>query len=95
MKICFENKSNDLGAEIIFNDNSILNIPPGSSKEFEIDEDDVTFSVKYTRDFTFGYQFVPKADGKFTDQLTNKLTEKAIKSNINTLYERRSRMIII
>ena len=87
MKICFENKSNDLGAAIIFNDNSILNVPPGSSKEFEIDEDDVTFSVKYTRDFTFGYQSVPKADGKFTDQLTNKLTEKAIKSIGNAIVQ--------
>ena len=87
MKICFENKSNDLGAAIIFNDNSILNVPPGSSKEFEIDEDDVTFSVKYTRDFTFGYQSVPKADGKFTDQLTNKLTEKAIKSVGNAIVQ--------
>ena len=87
MKICFENKSNDLGAAIIFNDNSILNVPPGSSKEFEIDEDDVTFSVKYVRDFTFGYQFVPKADGKFTDQLTNKLTEKAIKSIGNAIVQ--------
>ena len=87
MKIYFENKSNDLGAEIIFNDNSILNVPPGSSKEFEIDEDDVTFSVRYTRDFTFGYQFVPKADGKFTDQLTNKLTEKAIKSIGNAIVQ--------
>ena len=87
MKICFENKSNDLGAAIIFNDNSILNVPPGSSKEFEIDEDDVTFSVKYVRDFTFGYQFAPKVDGKFTDQLTNKLTEKAIKSIGNAIVQ--------
>ena len=87
MKICFENKSNDLGAKIIFNDNSILNVPPGSSKEFEIDEDDVTFSVKYTRDFTFGYQFTPKVDGKITDQLTNKLTEKAIKSMGNAIVQ--------
>ena len=87
MKICFENKSNDLGAAIIFNDNSILNVPPGSSKEFEIDEDDVTFSVKYVRDFTFGYQFAPKVDGKLTDQITNKLTEKAIKSIGNAIVQ--------
>ena len=72
MKICFENKSNDLGAEIIFSDKSILNIPPNSTKEFEINEDNITFSVKYVRDFTFGYQFTPKVDGKITDQLTNK-----------------------
>lgn len=87
MKICFENKSRDLGAEIIFNDNSILNIPPDSPKEFEINEDNITFSVKYTRDFTFGYQFIPKADGKLTDQITNKLTEKAIKSIGNAIVQ--------
>ena len=87
MKIYFENKSKDLGAEITFNDNSILNVPPGSSKEFEIDEDDVTFSVKYVRDFTFGYQFAPKVDGKLTDQITNKLTEKAIKSIGNAIVQ--------
>ena len=87
MKICFENKSNDLGAKIIFNDNSILNVAPGSPKEFEINDDNITFSVKYVRDFTFGYQFVPKADGKFTDQLTNKLTEKAIKSIGNAIVQ--------
>lgn len=87
MKICFENKSNDLGAKIIFNDNSILNVTPGSPKEFEINDDNITFSVKYVRDFTFGYQFVPKADGKFTDQLTNKLTEKAIKSIGNAIVQ--------
>ena len=87
MKICFENKSKDLGAEIIFNDNSVLNIPPGSPKEFEINENNITFSVKYVRDFTFGYQFTPKADGKLTDQLTNKLTEKAIKSIGNAIVQ--------
>jgi hypothetical protein len=87
MKICFENKSNDLGAEIIFSDKSILNIPPNSPKEFEINDDNITFSVKYTRDFTFGYQFIPKADGKFTDQLTNKLTEKAINSIGNAIVQ--------
>ena len=87
MKICFENKSNDLGAEIIFDDNSILNVPPNSTKDFEINDDNITFSVKYVRDFTFGYQFVPKVDGKFTDQLTNKLTEKAIKSIGNAIVQ--------
>ena len=79
MKIYFENKSKDLGAEITFNDNSVLNVPFGSSKEFEINENNITFSVKYVRDFTFGYQFAPKVDGKITDQITNKLTEKGIK----------------
>ena len=78
MKIYFENKSKDLGAEIILND---------SPKELEINEDKITFSVKYTRDFTFGYQFVPKADGKLTDQLTNKLTEKAINSIGNAIVQ--------
>ena len=38
MKIYFENKSKDLGVEITFNDNSVLNVPFGSSKEFEINE---------------------------------------------------------
>ena len=42
MKIYFENKSNDLGAEITFNDNSILNVPFGSSKEIEIKENNIT-----------------------------------------------------
>ena len=87
MKICFENKSKDLGAEITFEDKSVLNIPPNSPIEFEINQDNVTFSVKYVRDFTFGYQFVPKVDGKFTDQLTNKLTEKAIKSIGNAIVQ--------
>lgn len=87
MKICFENKSKDLGAEIIFKDKSVLNIPPASPKEFEISEDNITFSVKYVRDFTFGYQFVPRVDGKLTDQLTNKLTEKAIKSIGNAIVQ--------
>ncbi len=87
MKIYFENKSKDLGAEIIFKDKSVLNIPPNSLKENEINEDNITFSVKYTRDFTFGYQFVPRVDGKLTDQLTNKLTEKAIKSVGNAIVQ--------
>lgn len=87
MKIYFENKSKDLGAEIIFKDKSILNIPPNSPKEFETSEDNITFSVKYVRDFTFGYQFVPRVDGKLTDQLTNKLTEKAIKSIGNAIVQ--------
>ncbi len=87
MKIYFENKSKDLGAEIIFNDNSILNIPPNSHEAFDINEDNITFSVKYVRDFTFGYQFIPKVDGKLTDQLTNKLTEKAIKSIGNAIVQ--------
>lgn len=87
MKICFENKSKDLGAEIIFKDKSVLNIPPASRKEFEINEDNITFSVKYIRDFTFGYQFIPRVDGKLTDQLADKLTEKAIKSVGNAIVQ--------
>lgn len=87
MKICFENKSKDLGAEIIFEDKSILNIPPDSPKEYEINDDIITFSVKYVRDFTFGYQIAPKVDGKLTDQITNKLTEKAIKSIGNAIVQ--------
>lgn len=87
MKICFENKSKDLGTELIFNDKSILNIPPNSSKEFDLNEDNITFSVKYVRDFTFGYQFVPKVDGKLTDQLADKLAEKAVKSIGNAIVQ--------
>ncbi len=87
MKICFENKSKDLGAEIAFADKSVLNIPPNSPKDIEINEDNITFSVKYVRDFTFGYQYIPKVDGKLTDQLTNKLTEKAIKSIGNAIVQ--------
>ena len=87
MKICFENKSKDLGAEITFKDKSVLNVPPNSPKEFEISEDNITFSVRYVRDFTFGYQFAPKVDGKLTDQITNKLTEKAINSIGNAIVQ--------
>lgn len=87
MKICFENKSKDLGAEIIFEDKSVMNIPPASTKSFEINEDNITFSVKYLRDFTFGYQFVPKVDGKLTEQIKDKLTEKAIKSIGNAIVQ--------
>ena len=87
MKIYFENKSKDLGAEVTFNDNSILNVPFGLSKEFEINENNITFSVKYVRDFTFGYQIAPKVDGKITDQITNKLTEKAINSIGNAIVQ--------
>ena len=84
MKICFENKSRDLGAEIIFEDKSILNIPPDSPRSLDISGDNATFSVKYVRDFTFGYQIAPKVDGKLTDQITNKLTEKAIARRVVT-----------
>ncbi len=87
MKIYFENKSTDLGVEIIFEDNSVLNIPPNSPEAFEINANNITFSVKYIRDFTFGYQFIPKANGKLTDQITNKLTEKAIKSIGNAIVQ--------
>ncbi len=87
MKICFENKSKDLGAEIVFGDKSVLNIPFSSSKEFDVNEDNITFSVKYVRDFTFGYQFVPKVDGKLTDQLADKLAEKAVKSIGNAVVQ--------
>ncbi len=87
MKICFENKSKDLGAEIIFADKSVFNIPPNSTKEFEINEDNITFSVKYVRDFTFGYQFIPKVDGKITDRLADKFAEKAVKSIGNAIVQ--------
>ena len=87
MKIYFENKSNDLGAELIFEDKSSLNIPPNSNKEFEFSEDNFTFSVKYVRDFTFGYQFIPKAESKLKDQLTNKLAEKASNSIGNAIVQ--------
>ncbi len=87
MKIYFENKSKDLGAEIIFKDKSVFNILPNSQKEIEISEDSTTFSVKYVRDFTFGYQFIPKVDGKLTDQLADKLAEKAVKSIGNAIVQ--------
>lgn len=87
MKICFENKSKDLGAEITFQDKSVLNIPPNSLKENEINEDNITFSVKYVRDFTFGYQFIPKVDGKLTDRLADKFAEKAVKSIGNAIVQ--------
>ncbi len=87
MKIYFENKSKDLVAEITFSDKSILNIPPNSPKIVEINEDNVIFSVKYVRDFTFGYQFIPKVDGNLTDQLADKLAEKAIKAIGNAIVQ--------
>ena len=87
MKICFENKSKDLGAEIIFGDKSVMNIPPDYRKEIEINENSITFSVKYVRDFTFGYQFIPRVDGKFSEQIKDKLTEKAIKSIGNAIVQ--------
>lgn len=87
MKICFENKSKDLCAEITFKDKSVFNIPSNSPREFEINEDNITFSVKYVRDFTFGYQFIPKVDGKLTDQLADKLAEKAVKSIGNAIVQ--------
>lgn len=87
MKIYFENKSKDLGAEITFQDKSVLNIPPNSLEENEVNEDNISFSVKYVRDFTFGYQFIPKVDGKLGDRLVDKLTEKTIKSIGNAVVQ--------
>ena len=87
MKICFENKSSDLGAEIHFSDKSVMNIPPLSPKEIDIDGDNITFSVKYVRDFSFGYQIVPDVDGKLTGQIKDKLTEKAVKSIGNAIVQ--------
>ena len=87
MKIYFENKSKDLGAEIIFENKSILNISPDSPKVFEINEDSVTFSVKYVRDFTFGYQFIPKVDCNVKDIITEKITQKAINSIGNAIVQ--------
>lgn len=87
MKIYFENKSKDLGAEITFQDKSVLNISPNSLKENEINEDNITFSVKYVRDLTFGYQFIPKVDAKLTDRLADKFAEKAVKSIGNAIVQ--------
>jgi len=87
MKSYFDNKSKDLGAEIIFEDKSALIISPASTKEFDVEADCLTFSVKYTRDFTFGYQFVSKTDGHFKEQLTEKLTQKAIGSIGNAIVQ--------
>ena len=87
MKICFENISKDLGAEIIFEDKSILNIPPNSPKEIEISDDNITFSVKYVRDFTFGYNYIPKVDGNIKAVITEKITQKAINSIGNAIVQ--------
>ena len=76
-----------MGAEITFEDKSVLNIPPNSPNEFEINQDNVTFSVRYTRDFTFGYQFIPKVDGNVKDIITEKITQKAIKSIGNAIVQ--------
>lgn len=87
MKICFENKSKDLGAQIIFEDKSTLNIPPNSSRSFEIKDDNITFSVKYLRDFTFGYQYVPNVDGNIKAVISEKITQKAINSIGNAIVQ--------
>lgn len=85
MKIYFENKSKDLNAVIILADKSVLNISPASSKEFEIEGNNIVFSVKYVRDFDFGYRFTSQIDGTLKEQITNKLTEKAVKSVSNSI----------
>ncbi len=85
MKIYFENKSKDLNAVIILADKSVLNISPASSKEFEIEGNNIVFSVKYVRDFDFGYRFTSQIDGTLKKQITNKLTEKAVKSVSNSI----------
>lgn len=87
MKIYFDNKSKDLGAEITFKDKSVLNIPPNSPRAVEINDDNITFSVKYVRDFSFGYQFIPKVDGNVKDIITEKLTQKAINSIGNAIVQ--------
>ncbi len=87
MKICFDNKSSDLGAELIFEDKSLLNIPPNSQRVFEISDDNITFSVKYLRDFTFGYKYIPKVDRNVKDAITEKLTQKAINSIGNAIVQ--------
>ena len=87
MKIYFENKSRDLGAEIIFEDKSILNIPPDSPRSLDISGDNVTFSVKYVRDFTFGYSYIPKVDGNIKEAITEKITQKAINAIGNAIVQ--------
>lgn len=87
MKICFENKSKDLGAELIFEDKSLLNIPPNSQRVFEISDDYITFSVKYLRDFTFGYKYIPKVEGNIKDVITEKLTQKAVNAIGNAIIQ--------
>jgi len=87
MKIFFDNKSQDLQVEITFKDKSVLHIPPVSPKEIEINEGSITFSVKYVRDFSFGYQFIPRVDGKIADKITHKLTEKTVNSIGNTIVQ--------
>ena len=87
MKIYFENKSSDLGAELVFEDERILNIPPNSQRSLDISGDNVTFSVKYVRDFTFGYSYIPKVDGNIKEAITEKITQKAINSIGNAIIQ--------
>lgn len=87
MNILFENKSKDLGAQIIFKDNSVSLIPPGTTRSYELSDDNVIFSVKYLRDFTFGYEAVQMYNGKITEQITGKLAEKALDSICNTIVQ--------
>ena len=87
MRVCFENKSKDLSAEIIFPDKSIITIPPASLKEYELSGDSIIFAVKYVRDFTFGYQLATRVDGKISEQLADKLAEKALASFGNLIVQ--------
>lgn len=87
MKIYFDNKSKDLEAEIILEDKSVLRISPNSPNEIELNDNNITFSVKYVRDFTFGLKNVNQADGKITNQIKDKITEKAIKSIGNAIVQ--------
>lgn len=87
MKIYFDNKSKDLEAEIILEDKSVLRISPNSPKEIELNDNNITFSVKYVRDFTFGLKNVNQADGKITNQIKDKITERAIKSIGNAIIQ--------
>lgn len=87
MKIYFENKSKDLSAEIKFSDKSTLIVPASSPKECEIEGDSVVFSVKYVRDFTFGYQFVSRSDSKLSEQLADRVAEKTLTSIGNLIVQ--------
>lgn len=87
MKIIFSNISKDLDVLLSFKDGSAFTVPYGSVKAFEIQGDSIAFAVKYQRDFTMGYQYIPHDDGKIKSMVTDKITEKAMESIGNTLVQ--------
>ena len=43
--------------------------------------------MKYVRDFTFGYSYIPKVDGNIKEAITEKITQKAINAIGNAIVQ--------